>query len=140
MGPIYKILYSKSAGIRSLKIAELYLKHKAIFAPWKISKWLKLNKNITSDISSISINSWLLSTTVQWITTWYPFRGSFQVKGLIMSHKYLYFIDKTLPSQILGSSRFVECLGNSCSSHQQERPSRKDMENNFRWLQEWTDP
>lgn len=48
-----------------------------------------------------------------------------------MSHKGLYFIDKTLPSQVLGSSRFVKCLDNSCSIHQQGRPSRKNMENYF---------
>lgn len=43
----------------------------------------------------------------------------------------LVFYRYDLPSQVLGSSRFVKCLDNSCSIHQQERPSRKEMDNYF---------
>ena len=48
-----------------------------------------------------------------------------------MSHKCLYFTDKILPFQVLGSSCSVKCLDNSCSIHQEENTFEQEMKNYF---------
>ena len=85
---------------------------------------IKLNKNITfkSSLTIKQLHSKHFSAMNSYSTS---LKGSFQAERLRTSHKCLRFVDKTLPSRVLGSSHVAECLDNSCSIHQQGRPPRR---------------